>query len=282
MTSSSNASYRELYQLVKNNVDRIGMFGVAGNPAQAPKEPQEPGDKARNMIVNHTMLSHFGDVEDRSARKFVRMDRLNRPDVLRKYRRAFLLMLKDSYQAAPIVLPESMVNARECWLVGDPESRGISKSDSKPVEEQCEPCPAAAAPHADSEAEIVSWIAAHLRPSAAAFVRLVDLCDRIEKDASIVAKYCEGKTGKAARQEIWTHVRMRTEAALGAGHVWVIGKTANKTIYYNANTVIGKAHGGIKVPGWHLPGFELVSSTPSQHADDDEDGDDDLEYDDGA
>ena len=35
--------------------------------------------------------------------------------------------------------------------------------------------------------------------------------------------------------------------------MWIIGKTANKTVYYNTQTAIGKAHGGVKVPGWHLP-----------------------------
>ena len=61
--------------------------------------------------------------------------------------------------------------------------------------------------------------------------------------------------------------------------MWIIGKTANKTVYYNTQTAIGKAHGGVKVPGWHLPGFELAhgGAGGASVADDREDGEEELE-----
>ena len=106
-----------------------------------------------------------------------------------------------------------------------------------------------------------------------------------EKDEAVYLDHAAGKSGKAARGELWLHVRMRTEAALGLGNVWIIGKTANKTVYYNTQTAIGKAHGGVKVPGWHLPGFELAhgGAGGASVADDRKDGeevDDDAEYED--
>jgi hypothetical protein len=66
------------------------------------------------------------------------------------------------------------------------------------------------------------------------------------------------QTAGAVKLEACNHMRISCEHALGVGNCFVIGQGNNKTTYYGKNTVIGRANGaGIKIPGWHLPGFKL-------------------------
>ena len=80
-------------------------------------------------------------------------------------------------------------------------------------------------------------------------------------DPDVFGAVTDSKPSEGQKQaELYMQLKHVSETALGPGHCFVSGNSLNKTIYYNKSTAIGSAHGGgIKVPGWHIPGFRLVA-----------------------
>ena len=61
-------------------------------------------------------------------------------------------------------------------------------------------------------------------------------------------------------------LRKACPMALGMLHNFVQGPKPHSLIYYNKKTVIGAHYGGVKVVGWHLPGFKLRAKEPASSA----------------
>ena len=95
--------------------------------------------------------------------------------------------------------------------------------------------------------------------STGSYVRLCDAVDAVKNNETVFNKVTgRNITPGQKNTELMYQLRTLAETALGPGKRFVIGTTANKCIYYDRGTDVGKKLGkGVKVPGWHVTGFRL-------------------------
>lgn len=267
LSSSSAQTYREMYKLNRRQVDRIGMIGVSCNPAEAPERPASNDDLGRCIVFDHTMLTFFGEEEDASRRMAKKLTELAGDKELMPYRRAFLLLLMDHYTSEKLVFNDKMIAARERWDFDLPPDN----EDEEAIDDDVETCSVqvdeASRSHtqslpSSSTTKLVEWMRSSFTPCESSYIRMFDAYAELEKHTSILGTATKPNQSPAAlKLEACNRMRICCEQALGIGNCFVIGQGNNKSIYYGKQTTLGRANGGgVKIPGWHIPGYKIVST----------------------
>ena len=164
-----------------------------------------------------------------------------------------------------VTVPPSAVtqSAREMWVQQESDTDDeLGSADQEPIEVD-PPNALVEAPVAMMYGEVIEWLKTVLVRNAGSITRLCDVVDALEKNPHVMSTIARDKQGDgSSRLRAFAVIRDVSVLALGAGHAFIVGTTANKSIYYGKGTDIGRAHGGgVRVPGWHLVGFRFVGGS---------------------
>ena len=108
---------------------------------------------------------------------------------------------------------------------------------------------------------LVPWLRELLEPDETEFVRAIDIVPMVQANAAFM-NYIAKSEYESSQRVVAIALRKACPMALGMIHNFVQGPKPHSLIYYNKKTVIGAHYGGVKVVGWHLPGFKLRAKEP--------------------
>ena len=191
LTSSSAQTYRELFKLNRPEVNRIGTVAMTGNDAEAPRIPDSDDVLTRCMLIDETMLTRFGEVENPAKRLAIKCSQYENMETLKQFRRSFLLTLLDHYSDESPQLGDILTAARQNWMNKDEPSTSDDKIERKPVKVDDAEGGVVHQTLSDGPARLVKWMKRHIKPHAGSHVRISEVDDAIKTaDPDVCFRCC--------------------------------------------------------------------------------------------
>ena len=252
LTSSSGQTYRTMWTQDRALVNCVGSFALACNEAEAPMAPESDDILERLMMLDKGCLTHMGDVDNPALQLAKKCALYEDVKNLRRFRRSFLCILKEHFSTDALTLPAVLDQKRKAWAVNSAEPAEadlVRDAKALPLIDPQGGAPAS---------PLVPWLRELLVPDATEFVRAIDIVPMVEANAAFM-DYIAKSECESSRRVVAIALRKACPMALGMIHNFVQGPKPHCFVYYNKKTVIGAHYGGVKVVGWHLPGFKLRS-----------------------